>query len=57
MYLDPGSGSLILQIILAVLLGVGVTVKIYWGKIRSLFRPRQNEDETQQEDAARTEDA
>jgi len=37
-YLDPGSGSIILQMILAGLLGVGVVVKVFWKKIIGLFR-------------------
>ena len=37
-YLDPGSGSIILQMILAGLLGVGVVVKVFWKKIAGLFR-------------------
>ncbi len=36
-YLDPGSGSFLLQILIAGLLGAGVAVKAYWGKIKALF--------------------
>lgn len=32
-YLDPGSGSLLLQVLMAVVLGAGVTIKLYWRKI------------------------
>jgi hypothetical protein len=35
--MDPGTGSLLLQLILAALLGIGVTVRIFWKKIRSWF--------------------
>lgn len=42
MYLDPGFGSMVLQFILAGLLGVGVIVRIFWKKIRALFgKPTQ----------------
>ncbi len=34
-YLDPGSGSFIIQILIAALLSAGVFVKIYWRKIKS----------------------
>jgi hypothetical protein len=34
-YLDPGSGSLILQVILASLLAIGFTLKVFWKKIVS----------------------
>jgi hypothetical protein len=37
-YLDPGSGSFLLQILLAVLLGGGYAVKVYWSKIKALFK-------------------
>jgi hypothetical protein len=33
-YLDPGSGSYIFQLLLAMLLGAIVTVKIYWQKLK-----------------------
>lgn len=37
MYLDPGSGSIILQILLGVLLSVAVFFRLFWGKIKNLF--------------------
>jgi len=37
LYLDPGSGSFLLQLLLAALLGGAFAVKIYWKKIKSLF--------------------
>jgi hypothetical protein len=36
-YLDPGSGSFIIQMLLAGLLGAGVAIRIYWKKIKTLF--------------------
>jgi len=33
-YLDPGTGTIILQAIFGVLIGVGITLKIYWYKIK-----------------------
>jgi len=33
-YLDPGSGSIIIQALIGALVGVGITVKIYWWKIK-----------------------
>lgn len=36
-YLDPSSGSFILQILLAALLGGGYAVKVYWKKIKAFF--------------------
>lgn len=46
-YLDPGSGSLIIQIVVAALLGVGVAVRASWGKIKGWFgiKPKAEDDE------------
>jgi hypothetical protein len=47
-YLDPGSGSFILQLILASLLGGLLLLKTYWKKISNFFRgksPNGNDDE------------
>ncbi|HOQ99888.1 MAG TPA: hypothetical protein PLJ35_13800 [Anaerolineae bacterium] len=37
-YLDPGTGSYLLQILLAGLLAVGVTIRVYWRNISGFFR-------------------
>jgi len=36
-YLDPGSGSLLLQLALAALLGAAVLVRAFWSKIKAFF--------------------
>lgn len=36
-YLDPGSGSFILQALVAALLGSALALKIFWGKCRAFF--------------------
>lgn len=36
-YLDPGSGSFIIQIAIASLLGLGIALRASWGKLRKLF--------------------
>ena len=33
-YLDPGSGSVVIQMLIGALAGVGITLKIYWHKIK-----------------------
>lgn len=38
MYLDPGTGSFIIQMLLAGLLGIAVAVRIYWKKIIAFFK-------------------
>lgn len=36
-YLDPGSGSFLIQILIAALLGIGVAVRASWSRIKKLF--------------------
>lgn len=36
-YLEPGSGSFILQILIASLLGLGLALRASWGKIKRMF--------------------
>ena len=37
-YLDPGSGSFILQILIAALVGGLFVIKMYWKRISDFFR-------------------
>jgi len=37
-YLDPGSGSLVVQALVAAAAALSVAVKIYWHKLIALFR-------------------
>jgi hypothetical protein len=43
-YLDPGSGSMILQLLLAGLAGLVVVVKIFWRRILSILRIGKKEE-------------
>jgi hypothetical protein len=36
-YLDPGSGSFMIQALVAALAGIAVTLRTYWSRIRSFF--------------------
>jgi hypothetical protein len=36
-YLDPGSGSFLIQLLIAGLVGAGFLIKAYWKKIKALF--------------------
>jgi hypothetical protein len=49
MYLDPGAGSIILQVLLAGVLGIGIVARIFWKRIKSLFG-KKDEAETGGED-------
>jgi len=37
-YLDPGTGSFILQLIIGILLGGLFAVKLFWNKIKNFFK-------------------
>ena len=51
-YLDPGTGSLILQTVIGVLVGGLLAIKIFWGRIKSffgrLFSRSKNNDKSQE---------
>jgi len=36
-YLDPGTGSMLLQVILGGIAAVGVAIKLYWHRLRAAF--------------------
>ncbi len=44
-YIDPGSGSYLLQILVAGLLGASFAVKRFWGNIVAVFRRSESSDE------------
>ena len=37
-YLDAGTGSLILQSVVGALLGIGIFLKAFWGRIVGVFK-------------------
>ncbi|HKY31579.1 MAG TPA: hypothetical protein VJV23_03500 [Candidatus Polarisedimenticolia bacterium] len=41
-YLDPGTGSLVIQVVTGSVLAVAYTVKVYWRNIRRFFRRGQD---------------
>ena len=55
-YIDPGTGSLIIQGIIGAIAAVGVTLKIYWHKIKIFFSSRSkvvDTDEDQLQDSGK----
>jgi len=46
-YLDPGSGSMILQIIAGGVAAVAVAAKLYWNKLLRFFHIKKDEPETE----------
>ncbi len=57
-YLDPGSGSLLVQLLAAGLLGgIGILLKTFWGRIKAFFKGEKyvpplppSDEETSDED-------
>jgi hypothetical protein len=51
-YLDPGSGSFLIQLLIATLLGAGVFIGASWNKIKKLFgiKPKTDGESTDDED-------
>jgi len=45
-YLDPGSGSFLIQLIIASLLGAVFVVRASWSKIKSFFKRTFNQSES-----------
>ncbi len=47
-YLDPGTGSIALQLIMGFVVAALATVKLYWDRVKSFARRRSGSDEPQQ---------
>jgi hypothetical protein len=51
-YLDPGSGSFLIQILLAALLGIGVAIRASWSKIKKFFGKNKISEPIDEDDNA-----
>ncbi len=49
-YLDPGSGSYIIQVLLGILFGASYLIKVYWGRIKSFFSGKSSNKSPKSED-------
>ena len=53
LYLDPGSGSILIQIIIASLLGLSVAIAAMWSRIKGWLgiksKPEEDDDDTENE--------
>jgi hypothetical protein len=54
LYLDPGSGSFLLQLLLAALLGAGFAIRIFWKKIKAFFTGKKVEEKPDVEETSTT---
>jgi len=43
-YLDPGTGTLIIQMIVGALVGIGITIKLYWYKLKEKFTQKKTQN-------------
>jgi len=43
-YLDPGTGSMLLQVILGGIAAIGVALKLYWHKLRVALGMKRKEE-------------
>jgi hypothetical protein len=50
LYLDPGSGSFLIQLLIAGLAGAGLAIAISWGRIKRLFKRNKQVDIDKDED-------
>lgn len=48
-YLDPGTGSMILQLLVAGVAGIGVAIKLYWRRVWAFFKGKVSAPEKNQE--------
>ena len=46
-YLDPGTGSILLQGLIAAIAGMMLTGKLYWNRIKSVFSRKTEKSERQ----------
>jgi hypothetical protein len=37
-YIDPGSGSLVIQMLIGALVGAGIAIKVFWVKLKYKFQ-------------------
>ena len=49
-YLDPGTGSMIIQILLGGIAGAAVMLKLYWHKVKALFAGRRAKEVASEHD-------
>ncbi len=46
-YLDPGSGSMLLQVLLGGFAALGVVFRLYWGRVTELFSRKPHDPDAQ----------
>jgi len=46
-YIDPGSGSMMLQVLAGGIAAAAVTLKVYWNRVLTFLRIRKPQEEQQ----------
>ena len=49
-YIDPGAGSMLLQLIIGGVAGAFITLKLFWGRIRARVSKGKSEPEPSEHD-------
>lgn len=49
-YLDPGSGSILIQMLIAALLGAGIFIRVQWARIKKWFGIKPQDEELDEDD-------
>jgi hypothetical protein len=49
-YLDPGTGSFLLQAVIAVVMGALLSLKLYWQQLKSFFAGKRDRPGTERDD-------
>ena len=44
-YIDPGTGSLVFQVIVGAVVGALVTLKLYWQRVKLFFARRRSDND------------
>jgi hypothetical protein len=54
-YLDPGTGSLLLQGVIGAIAGLLVALKLYWTRVKNIFATNRADDQNRLDDVGRNE--
>ena len=47
-YIDPGSGSMLLQVLIASILGMLTVIKIYWARLKTFFSRKSDTNSSEE---------
>jgi hypothetical protein len=50
LYLDPGSGSFLIQLLIAAIAGLGITIGANWSRLKRLLGKKKIKEDDEDED-------